>query len=127
MSNKKYGGWVCLDWYDGPLCEVALVTFENGSKFAEIKSVGGWLGEEYSVGASGEKFHYNHMRLSREELQAMLDLLDGKPVKDFHEESVVHTLPCDGTYADFQGTTRICASYEGCAAPGCPYKSPKER
>lgn len=85
-ESTKYSEWICLEWYDGPLSEVALVTFPDGSKLAEIKCAGGWVGEDYRVGKNDEKFYVNHMRLDRETLVAMLDLIDGKPVKDFHDE-----------------------------------------
>ena len=81
--KTEYSKWICLDWYDGPLSEIALVTFDDGTKMAEIKCQGGWVGEDYRVGVSGEKFYENHMRFDRETLVAMLDLIDGKPVKDF--------------------------------------------
>lgn len=87
-SNKgrSYGDWICLDWYDGPLEEVALVTFDDGNKLVEIRTQGGWVGEDYREVGFGEKLHVNHMRFNRETLVAMLDLIDGKPVKDFHDE-----------------------------------------
>lgn len=79
-----YGNWICLDWYDGPLSEIALVSFNDGSKMVEIKCQGGWVGEDYRTGRDGEKFFDNHMRFDRNTLVAMLDLIDEKPVKDFH-------------------------------------------
>jgi hypothetical protein len=85
-SKGTYGAWICLEWYDGPLEEIALVTVADGEKLVEIKTQGGWVGEDYRIGQSGKTFHMNHMRFHRETLVAMLDLIDGKPVKDFHDE-----------------------------------------
>lgn len=85
-KGRAYSDWICLDWYDGPLSEIALVTFADGRKLVEIKSQGGWVGEDYRVGFDGAKFHVNHMRFDRETLVAMLALIDGKVVKDFHDE-----------------------------------------
>jgi hypothetical protein len=85
-KGRSYGDWICLDWYDGPLSEIALVAFDDGKKLVEIKSQGGWIGTDYRVGFNGEKHFVNHMRFDRETLVAMLDLIDGKPVKDFHDE-----------------------------------------
>jgi len=77
--------WICLDWYDGPLSEISI--YETGREpLVEIRTVGGWVGEGYRVGADGEKHYDNHMRFDRRTLQAMLDLIDGKPVKEWHEE-----------------------------------------
>jgi len=84
-DRRSYSEWICLDWYDGPLTEIALVTFSDGHQLVEVKDQGGWVGDDYRVGKDGEKFFVNHMRFDRPTLQAMLDLLDGKPVKDFHE------------------------------------------
>lgn len=84
-KGRTYGNWICLEWYDGPLSEIAVVTFDDGHKLVEIKTQGGWKGADYRVGQNGQKFHANHMRFDRETLVAMLDLIDGKPVKDFHD------------------------------------------
>jgi len=81
----EYGDWICLDWYDGPLTEIARVAFKDGHTLAEIKCQGGWVGTDYRTGRDGAKFFVNHMRFDRETLVAMLDLIDGKPVKDFHD------------------------------------------
>ncbi len=48
-----YGNWICLDWYDGPLSEIALVTFNDGDKRVEIKYQGGWVGEDYRTRTAG--------------------------------------------------------------------------
>jgi len=85
-KGRTYGPWICRDWYDGPISEIALVTFDDGQKLVEIKTQGGWVGTNYRVGQSGKKFYVNHMRLDRETLVAMLDLIDGNPVKGFHDE-----------------------------------------
>ena len=69
--------------------EIALATFEDGHTLAEIRTVGGWAGDieegDYRPGVNGVKYPNNHMRFSREELQSMIDLLDGKPVPGFFE------------------------------------------
>jgi hypothetical protein len=92
--------WVCLDWYDGPLTEIAAVSApaadlgdgcaRDASKYVEVRTIGGWIGmhpEDLRCGANGLGYHMNHMRFSREELQAMLDLYDGKPVTGFFGET----------------------------------------
>lgn len=85
-ATRTYSAWTCIDWYDGPIEEIAVVTFNSGHKLVEIKAQHGWVGEDFLVrGRDGHKVFYNHMRLNRETLVAMLDLLDGNPVKDFHD------------------------------------------
>ena len=71
------GDFVSLDWYDGPLLEVARVQFARpgGEPLIEIR---------------GRQFDFLHedpvgermIRVSRSDVQAMLDLLDGKHVVD---------------------------------------------
>ena len=77
----RYGRWICLDWHDGPLSEIALVTFDDGDKIVEIKTLGGWRDGDQS-----RLIPLTRLRLDRETLVAMLDLIDGKPVKGFHDD-----------------------------------------
>jgi hypothetical protein len=84
--SSETGDWICLDWYDGPLTEIAVVTFADGDKRVQMRTFGGWVGEESRIGANGESFSMSHMRFSRDELAAMLDLIDGKAVRDFFDE-----------------------------------------
>lgn len=86
-EHQSYSEWTCLDWYDGPLTEIALVTFHDDRKLVEIKTQGGWVGKGYRVGHDRvTKFFDNHMRFDRVTLVAMLDLLDGKNVPGFFED-----------------------------------------
>lgn len=77
---ERVGDWIVFDWYDGPLREARLVTCSDGDKLAEVRTFAAGDVEE-SRGAKVVR-----VRLDREDLQRMLDMLDGKPVVDFFDE-----------------------------------------
>lgn len=81
------GEWIPLEWYDSALLSIALVTFPDvpDAPMVEVCHYGGWDGVEphrfrY---ANGSLWLPKHVRFTRSELQAMLDLIDGKPVPGF--------------------------------------------
>ena len=86
--KEQHGKWICLDWYDGPLLEIAVVTFPDSpapGPLIEAKTYG-FESEDGHVGYDGAVVPMTHVRFTRESLVAMLDLLDGKPVKGFFDE-----------------------------------------
>ncbi len=130
--GRAYGEWICLEWYDGPLSEIALVTFDDGHKLAEIKAQGGWRGEDYRVGFNGEQFHVNHMRFDRATLVALLSLIDGRPVKDYTDRLVASAPPVQSP-APLHHITSVEVDVESLrrggssrsAACGCGWRGPE--
>lgn len=68
--------WRCLIWYDGPHIEIRGER-QNSLDINEIVEVRQWLNEPETP-----EPQKGSMRLTRQDLQTMLDLLDGKPVAD---------------------------------------------
>ena len=70
------GPAIAIEWYDGPLIEIARVDFEHRAPLVEVctsllcRVTGEWPRQSVVL------------RLSREHLAKMLDLVDGKPVED---------------------------------------------
>jgi len=70
------GPAIALEWYDGPLIEIARVEFEQRDPLVEIST-------SLVCRVTGEAPRQTVvLRLSREHLVRMLDLVDGKPVED---------------------------------------------
>jgi hypothetical protein len=82
VREATVGPGIVLDWYDGPLLEIMLVTYASGNKLVQVDTC---LCQIEEAGP----WPRATIRLSRENLQAALDLLDGKPVTDFHGEVIV--------------------------------------
>jgi hypothetical protein len=82
--SEKQGLTIILDWYDGPLCEIAPVDFSDGHRLVLVSQFVCGEVEELRGGAK-----WAGLRLDRETLQAALDLLDGKPVADYQDALVV--------------------------------------
>lgn len=82
MSRNKQteGEVITLDWHDGPLCQISRLDFEDDKPLVQVRSLG------WSEGSHPREMHV--VRLDREQVQAMLDLLDGKPVEDFDGEKI---------------------------------------
>ena len=83
MTKETIGPVIALDWYDGPLLEIALVMCPSGAQLVQVETLlctikGAYPRQRASI------------RLSREDLQTMLDLIDGKPVTDYHGEVIEH-------------------------------------
>jgi hypothetical protein len=75
--------YIVLDWYDGPLLQAAKVDFKANQWHPDRSMVQ----VESLCTVEGEyPWQRATYRLSREDLLKMLDILDGKPVKDFHDE-----------------------------------------
>lgn len=74
------GPAIAIEWYDGPLIEIARVDFHDRAPLVEITTslvcrvTGEWPRQTVVL------------RLSREHLGKMLDLVDGKPVEDYEGE-----------------------------------------
>lgn len=88
--NETIGDYVALDWYDGPLLEIARVDFDDGDRLVQVCSLCNVSPEEKppserlrGVVSGDEPWTRATIRLSRDNLQAMLDMIDGKPVKGF--------------------------------------------
>lgn len=80
MRKQTEGTRITIDWHDGPLCEITRLDFDDGEPLIELRSLGvveGTYPREVLVS-----------RLDRRTVQAMLDALDGKPVKDFDDEEI---------------------------------------
>jgi len=84
--------YIALDWYDGPLLEIACVNFADRDRMMQVRSlctvheIEQPPSERLRGTISGkEPWTRTVIRLKRDDLQAMLDLLDGKPVKGFHD------------------------------------------
>jgi hypothetical protein len=82
MMREMIGPAIALEWHDGPLLEISLVTLSPGMPYDKLVQVDTLLctivGERATV------------RLSRQNLQAALDLIDGKSVTDYHGEVIGH-------------------------------------
>lgn len=80
MMGETIGLAIALEWHEGPLLEISLVTLSPGMPYDKLVQVDTLLctieGERATV------------RFSRENLQAALDLIDGKPVTDYHGEVI---------------------------------------
>jgi hypothetical protein len=71
--------WCITEWYDGPLRSWGLVPNDerHTEPLVELCSNLAWTDARKNT----------HVRLSRAELQHALDMMDGKPVQDFHEDA----------------------------------------
>ncbi len=88
--EETIGDYIALEWYDGPLLEIARVDFPGGHVLVQVCALCTVHPEETPPSArlrgtvSG-----NHpwtravIRLSRDDLRAMLDLAEGRPVTDW--------------------------------------------
>jgi hypothetical protein len=72
------GPRITLDWYDGALSEIRRIDIEGVEPLVQVHSLG------WSEGSYPHEMHV--MRLNREKVQAMLDMLDGKPVKSWEDQ-----------------------------------------
>ncbi len=73
--TESIGPAVALEWYDGPAVEIALVT-DGPEQWLQLVTT-------RPVAVEGERVT---LWLTRENVQAALDLLDGKPVTDYRGE-----------------------------------------
>lgn len=95
MENvrENVGGYIALDWHDGPLLEIARVDFPDHDRMVQVQSLCTVHAEDTlptggprAIVSGREPWTRCVIRLTRTDLQAMVDLLDGKPVKGFHDE-----------------------------------------
>jgi hypothetical protein len=85
------GEYIALDWYDGPLLEIARVDFADGDRLVQVCSLCTVHPEEKppsdrlrAVVSGEDPWARAVIRLSRADLLKMLDLVDGKPITDAH-------------------------------------------
>lgn len=71
LTSEVVGTYVALDWYDGPLVEIAPVVLADGDRMVQVRSL--CLGDD--------PWQQAMIRLTREDLRKMLDMIDGKPVR----------------------------------------------
>lgn len=72
------GEYIAIEWHDGPLLEIAPVDFPDRDRLVQVHAV--------LTTIEGEPpWQWVTTRFRRAELQAMLDVIDGKPVLDFHD------------------------------------------
>lgn len=86
------GKYISLDWYDGPLLEVASVDFPDRDRMVQVCAlctttpIEAPPTERLRGTINGEHpWERATLRLTREDLQKMLDLIDGKSIKGFHD------------------------------------------
>jgi hypothetical protein len=92
MIVGRVGKFITLDYYDGPLLSAALVEFdfdgdvdEDERRLIEIECT------PYAVDGvrvPARPITHATFRLGREDLQRMLDMIDGKNVIDFHDDAL---------------------------------------
>lgn|SRR5512139_171408 len=87
MTTATVGDYIALDWYDGPLLEIASVDFANRDRMIQVQALCTLHDDETDPverprGTVSGKDPWQRavIRFTREDLRAMLDLLDGKPV-----------------------------------------------
>jgi hypothetical protein len=92
--------YISLEWYDGPLLEIARVDFSDRDAMIQVCSLCTVHPEETDPSSSlrgavsGEApWERATIRLTRSDLLKMLDLIDGKPIEDFHDEMRHYPLP----------------------------------
>lgn len=90
--RETVGPYIALEWYDGPLLEIARVDFDDRDRMVQVCSlctvhdVETVPGERIRGTVSGEHpWTRSVVRLTREDLQAMMDLLDGRPVRAWND------------------------------------------
>lgn len=93
--SETVSDYVILDWYDGPLCEIARVEFANDDPMVQIcslctvKPVETTPSAPLRAAVSGDDpWTRATIRLTRADLVKMLDLVDGKPIEDWSGEAV---------------------------------------
>lgn len=93
---ETIGTYIALDWYDGPLLEIARVDFADADRMIQVCSLCTVTPEERPPSdrlrgtASGEEpWTRTVIRLSRGDLCKMIDLIDGKPVRGYLDEDAL--------------------------------------
>ena len=86
--------YIALEWYDGPLLEVARVDFVDRDSpkpmvqvcaLCTVKAIEGPPSAGLRAAVSGdEPWTRATIRLTREDLVKMLDLIDGKAIEDWN-------------------------------------------
>jgi hypothetical protein len=91
-GNGTVSEYIALDWYEGPLLEIARVDFADRDCAVQVCSlctvheIEQPPSERLRGTTSGKKpWTRTVIRLTRNDLQSMMDMLDGKPVKDYND------------------------------------------
>ena len=89
--HETVSDYIALDWYEGPLLEIACVDFADRDRMVQVCSLCTVHEIEQPPSVrlrgtvSGDKpWTRTVIRLTRDDVHAMLDLMDGKTVKGFH-------------------------------------------
>lgn len=90
--SETIGAYTILDWYDGPLLEIAPVDISDGTRLVQVKTL--CTVHEVETPPSpklrgtvigDEPWAFAVVRFTRGDLVKMLDLLDGQIVEDSNE------------------------------------------
>lgn len=80
-EREVFGEEITTDWYDGPLRTIRRVTFPAEASSDPLVQIWTRLADVYPTEPGKSALGEAVIRLSRDELVCMIDLLDGKPVK----------------------------------------------
>jgi hypothetical protein len=93
VDPETVSDYIVLDGYDGPLLEIARVDFTEVCRMVQVRSLCTFHeieqppGERLRGSTSGKKpWTRTVIRLTRDNLQAMLNLLDDKPTVSIRDE-----------------------------------------
>lgn len=78
---------VVLEYHDGPLRTARQVTCASGEKLVQVETVLAMVSPPFRIGHDNDAREVT-VRFDRNELVRMLDIIDGKPVTDFHDRVV---------------------------------------
>ncbi len=87
IDPETEGPEITTEWYDGPLRSMRLIVCKSGTKLVQVDTVLGTVGEPFTIGYD-DNVRPVMVRFTRDELQMMMDILDGKIVKDFFDKDV---------------------------------------
>jgi hypothetical protein len=85
-SSGKVGEFITLDYQDGPLLSAALVEFDKSFDEHSLIEIECTPYEVNDVRVPPRPITRAKFRLGRNDLQRMLDMLDGKDVTDFNDD-----------------------------------------
>jgi len=96
-TEEREGPEITTEWYDGPLRSIRLVACKGGGLLVQVNTVLATVGEPFTIGYDNNVRDVS-VRFDREELQRMMDVLDGKVTQDFFDKDInpAPVLPSDG-------------------------------
>lgn len=89
-AHQKLGPIITTEWYDGPLRTIRLVEFSDGDRMIQVDTMMAEVGEPRTIGYD-DNVRDVMVRFDREELVAMIDVIDGKTVTDFFDHEIGET------------------------------------